>query len=202
MADGGRSEGVRSAGAVMALAALLSVVAMAHHPTGAHGAGFLARFVHGAMIAFLLLMLFGWARFARARGLARSFPLAGLIAYAASAFAHLAAATINGFAVPTLAARKASHDLFVLSWDLNQAFAQVGVFLTSAAFLFWSLDLAVKGAGFSRVVGLIGLAAAIGPAAALAAGAISMDVHGAFIVYAAHAVFAALVGAQMLRGKV
>jgi hypothetical protein len=39
-------------------------------------------------------------------------------------------------------------------------------------------------------------------AAALAAGAISMDVHGAFIVYAAHAAFTALVGAQMLRGKV
>ena len=192
----------RTAGLTMASAATLSVLAMAHHPTGMHGSGGPAQLVHGVMIAVLLAMLAGFARFAARRGLNRNLPLAGLVAYSASAAAHLVAATINGFAVPALAARGVAHDVLALAWEFNQAFAGLGVYLTSAAFLFWSLDLVLRGPGSNRALGVVGLAAATAPAVALAAGAISMDVHGAFIVYAAHAIFTALVGAQMLRGKI
>lgn len=193
---------VRAAGAIMAGAAALSVLAMAYHPTGAHGAGGLAQIVHGAMITVILTMLAGFARFAARRGLGGNLPLAGLVAYAASAAAHLAAATINGFAVPALAEREAAHDLFLLAWELNQASAGLGAYLTSAAFFFWSLDLTLKGPGGNRALGLVGLGVAIGPAAMLATGAIELNVAGAFVVYAAHALFTALVGIQMMRAKV
>jgi hypothetical protein len=192
----------RTAGAMMAGAAILSVVAMAHHPTGKHGLGGLAQLVHGTMIAVLLVMLAGFARFAACRGLDRTLPLVGLVAYAASAVAHLIAATINGFAVPALAARGVPHDFFALSWELNQAFAGLGVYLTSAAFLAWSLDLVIRGPGATRALSVVGLAAAIGPAALFAAGAIEMNVAGASIVYAAHAAFALFVSVQMMRGKI
>jgi hypothetical protein len=196
------SGAVQSAGAMMAGAAAFSVFAMAHHPIGAHSAGGLAQLVHGAMIGFLLIMFAGYARFAACRGLDGNLPLAGLVAYAASATAHLAAATINGFAVPALAARETPHDLFVLAWEFNQAFAGLGVFLTSAAFLLWSLDLVSRGPGLNRALGAAGIAAAVVPSGMLAAGVIEMNVAGAFVVYAAHAFFTLLVGIQMMRKNV
>ena len=191
----------RAAGAALVVAAILSALAMAHHPSGAHGTGALACIVHGAMIALLLLMTFGWTKVALRRCADSDLMIAGLVAYAASAAAHLCAATINGFAVPALAARGAAHDLFHFAWELNQAFAYLGAYLTSAAFLLWSIDFIAKGPGSVRAIGAVGIAAAIGPAAALASGSIAMNVEGAIIVYAAHAAFTTLAGIQMMRGK-
>jgi hypothetical protein len=191
----------RAAGAALLISAFLSVVAMAHHPSGAHATGALAGMVHGAMIALLLFMLFGWAKVVLKRGVCDDLLLGGLVAYAASASAHVAAATINGFAVPALAARGVEHNLFSFAWELNQAFAYLGAYLSSAAFFLWSADFVVKGPGTVRILGFAGLAAAICPAAALATGTISMDVEGAFVIYASHAAFTALAAIEMLRGR-
>ena len=198
MAD---STGDRAAGLALIAAAAGSVAAMAHHPSGAHGgAGALAGIVHAAMILVLALMTFGFVHVARRRGLGRPAVLAGLVAYAIGLFGHAGAATINGFVVPALAARgpqAVGHDIFLLAWEVNQALARLGVYATCAAFLLWGADLLRD----ARWTGAVALAAGAVPAAALAGGWIAMDVAGAFLVYAVHATFAALVGIQLVRRR-
>ena len=191
----------RIAGGAMIAAAALVVLAMAHHPSGAHSAGGLAGLVHGAMIVLLSLLAFGFAHFARRIGLDRPAVLAGLVAYAVSLFAHLGAATINGFVVPALAGRGVTdHGLFLLAWETNQALARLGVYATGAAYILWGLELARRG-GIERWLGAAGLAAGILPAALLASGAIRMDVAGALLVYALHVGWAALVGLLLVAGR-
>jgi len=192
-------DGDKAAGAAMVAAAAGVVIAMGHHPSGAHGGG-LAGFVHGAMIVLLATLTFGFLHLARRRGLDRPAVLAGLVAYGIGLVGHVSAATINGFAVPALAARGgAGHDLFLLAWELNQALAKLGVYATAASYLCWSADFIADKRTAPRLLGLAGLAAGAVPAVLLAAGAIRMDVAGALVVYAAQVGWAALVGLYLLR---
>ena len=188
----------RAAGAALIAAAAGTVLAMAHHPSGAHG-GPLGAVVHGAMIALLALGTFGFASFARRRGLARPAVLAGLVAYGLALFGHAGAATINGFVVPALADRgeAVGHDLFLFAWEANQALARLGVFAAGTAFMLWGGDLLRE----RPWLGTVGILAGAAPSAALLAGALEMNVAGAFIVYAAHAVWTALLGLYLLRGR-
>lgn len=192
----------RIAGLSLIGAAALSVLTMAHHPSGAH-AGALAGLVHGAMIVLLAAMAFGFAHFAGRRGLGRPAVLAGLVVYGLSLLAHVGAATINGFVVPALALRgqgAVGHDIFLFAWQANQALARLGVVATGAAFLLWSLDFLRRPGGEARLIGFAGLVAGTVPAALLAAGAIRMDVAGAFLAYAVHAAWTVLVGVHLWRG--
>ncbi|HYJ30709.1 MAG TPA: hypothetical protein VEW25_10255 [Allosphingosinicella sp.] len=191
-------EADRVAGVAMIAAAAGALLAMGHHPSGAHGGSALAGIVHASMIALLGLLIFGFTHMARRRGLDRPAVLAGLLAYGIALFGHVGAATINGFVVPALAARGVTaHDLFLFAWEMNQALAKLGVYATSAAYLFWSAELI--GEGRTRLLGALGLVAAILPASLLASGAIRLDVTGAFISYAVQVGWAALVGLHLLR---
>lgn len=196
--------GDQAAGIGMAAAAAGTILAMAHHPSGAH-AGSLGGLVHGAMILFLAVMAWGYLHFTLRRGAGRPAILAGTVAYALSVFAHVGAATINGFVVPALAARghgAVGHDLFLLAWEGNQALARLGVHATGAAFILWGADL-LRGPGReARWLGALGVLAGAVPAALLAFGWIGMNLAGAFAVYAAHAAWSALVGVQLIRGRV
>src|SRR5215207_3767478 len=112
MTDGRNTD--RVAGAVLLLAAAGAVLAMFHHPSSRHSGG-LGGIVHGAMIGLLMLLAWGFLHFALRRGAWRPLMLGGLLAYAVSLFAHIGAATINGFVVPVLAnpaAPPVSHDIF------------------------------------------------------------------------------------------
>lgn len=192
------------AGLSLAVAAAAAVLAMAHHPTSTHGGG-IGDYVHGAMIVLLTIVFFGFAHFALRRGLDELLVLAGLVAYALGLVVNVGAGTINGFVVPALAARGSgavSHDVFVLCWEANQALAQLGVFATGAAFVLWSLDFLGRPGPVNRTVGVLGLAAGLVPAAALASGRLDMNVAGAFVIYATHAAWTILVGVQLMRGKV
>ena len=193
---------MRTAGVMMIASAVAVVAAMGHHPSSAHGGG-LAGSVHGLMIALLLVLTWGFLTFAKGRGESRPLIVAGLIAYAVSVFAHVGAATINGFVVPALASPQTppvSHDIFRLAWESNQALAKLGVYLTSAAYLLWSLELLRERSSGARITGLLGLVAGAVPMVLLAAGLVRMDVAGAFLIYAVHVAWAALVGAMMWRG--
>ncbi len=199
-ATGDRRGADIAAGATLVVAAGLSVLVMAHHPTGAAPA--LGRIVHGLMIALVGGMLYGLAHFSLRRGLDRPLVLAGLVAYGLSAVANIAAATINGFIVPALAARTQDRELFALLWESNQAFATLGVYATAVGFILWSLHmLSIKG-DFHRMIGVAGLLTAVVPAATFASGAIDMDLRGAQFAYAAHALLPILVGIQLVRNKV
>ena len=194
--------GERVAGAVMIIASLGTVIAMAHHPAGMHG-GSLGGIVHGAMIVQLTLLAWGFLVFSAGLGASRPLILAALLTYAISLSAHVGAATINGFVVPALAnpdAPPVSHDLFRFAWHFNQALAKLGVYMTGAAYLLWSMALLREPGRKARVTAVAGLIAGLVPAVLLASGFLRMDVKGAFIIYALHVAWSALVGAMMWSG--
>jgi len=193
----------RIAGGALIAGSLLSVLAMAHHPDHVDPGG-LVGIVHGAMIVLMSVIAFGFAHFALRRGLGRPAILAGLIAYFIGLVADLGAGTTNGFIVPALAARGADlsgHDVFLLAWEANQALARLGVFATAAAFTFWSIDFLRRAGLEPKAIGGLGLLAGLVPATLLATGATDMHVAGAFMAYAAFALWGAVVGLHLMRGK-
>ncbi len=197
------------AGAVLLVASVLTVLAMAHHPTGLdHGGGIggmgLGGLIHATMIVLLAANLWGLTVFSLRLG-PGGWVLLGIIAYLVSFLAHLLAAMTNGFIVPAVARsvdHAASGDLFVLLWQSNQAFAGLGTYAASVAFLAWAVVLAERKTPTTLLLAAAGVAVALLPAGALFAGLIKMDVHGALIVYGAHAAWIGLVGIQMLRRAV
>jgi hypothetical protein len=188
----------RAAGMLLFLASVLSVLAMAHHPTGLAQPG-LVRLVHGGMMVLMLAMFAGFVRFAARRGLARLAVLCALVAYGAGIIGNLLAASVSGFLAPALSDADASPELLRLMWPLNQTFAFAAAYAISGAFALWGADLALRGGGVDRLLGLAGLAAGLAPAALLANGALDLHVAGAFVVYAAQAAFTALVGLWLAR---
>jgi hypothetical protein len=189
------------AGAALAGSAALSVVVMAHHPTGTAAAATLGRVVHGAMMALVLIMAAGFFRFAASRGLERFTVALALALYLAATIANLLAASINGFVVPALLERNAYEANAALLWTLNQTFAKAAVFAISGAFFLWGADLIGRGAGTVRLLGAAGMLAGVFPAALLAAGVLDMHVAGAFAIYTAQAAFAALAGIYLATRK-
>lgn len=189
------------AGIALAAAAALSVLAMAHHPTGTALAATLGRLVHGVLMALVLVMLAGFFRFAAMRGLDRFAVALAFALYAAATFANLLAAAINGFVVPALLERGAYETNAALLWTLNQTFAKAAVFAISAAFGLWGADLLWRGPRAARLLGGLGVVAGLAPAALLAAGILDMHVAGAFVIYAAQALFALLAGVWMATRK-
>ncbi len=191
--------GDRFAGGALAAASLLSILVMAHHPTG-QGHSNLNQLVHGAMMALVLVIFAGYARHAMLRGLGRFSILAALIVYGAGVVANLLAATINGFAAPAAFEAGVSRDVLRLYWELNQALAYGGVYATSIAFAIWGLDL-LHQRGLRRLVGVLGLIAGAVPLGLLASGAVTMNVAGAFVIYALHAGFGVILGADLMRTR-
>lgn len=195
------------AGALLAITALLVVFTMGHHPHG-HGSGqeglSLANIVHAAMIVFLSIEVWALAIFSLTAG-SSALCLAGLVAYGISVIGHVLAATINGFIVPSLAGAvdtTASHDLFILLWNANQAFATLGVHASGLAFILWGISLVKSAAGLARIAGLSGIAAGLVPSGLLLSGMISLDVGGAFIVYTAHSAWLVLLGVLMWQKRI
>lgn len=198
----------RFAGGVLLVAAILTIVAMGHHPSGHESGGTgvamtLGGFIHATMIVLLAANLWGLTIFT-ARQRLGGWMLAGILAYGVSFIGHLFAALINGFIVPAVAAgldHAASGDLFVLLWQSNQAAAELGIYAASVAFAVWSVFLLRRKKAEDLIIGGLGLFAAIAPAAALFLGAITLDVDGAFVAYSVHAAWTGLVGLQMLRQR-
>ena len=197
--DSSRSD--RTVGVILLVASVFTVVAMAHHPSGAHG-GKLVYVVHGTMIVLLSSTFFGLCYYSMRRDLGRLLILAALVAYGLNYFAHIIAGTVNGFIVPALAERGQDipHALFVFAWESNQAFARLGTAATAVAFVLWGLDLLRQENGFSRLIGGFGIAAGVLPLVLLLDDA-SMDVRTALIIYSLHSGFVALVALRLIQRK-
>lgn len=196
---------VRTAGIVLLASAILTLVAMGHHPTeieiSDQGIAMtLGGLVHATMIVLLGANLWGLAVFSLS--LAQpGWALAGILAYGIGFVGNGLAALINGFIVPAVAGRvdrAVSGDLFVLLWESNQAAAYLGVYAVSGAILFWSFGLLRQGQSFNVVIGLFGVLAALITSVALYTGAISLDVSGAFMAYGIQAAWTGLLGLRMI----
>ena len=181
---------------------VLVVFTMGHHPSGGHGQGGLTQWVHGAMIVFLALLFYGFCRFCQIHDVRRPNVLFGLIAYGIGLFAHVVAATINGFVVGALAARGdvVGHEIFLLCWELNQAAARLGVVATGTAMVAWSLDFVRQSSWFDRGIGSLGILGGIAPVVWLLGVAPEMNVAVALAIYTSHMLWVFLVGIRLWRG--
>lgn len=206
----------RLAGGLLIALSVLSLLAMAHHPTAhGHDAGevlaALARiarlnaWVHGSLLALLLGVLLLLGEFAARRIARRGVARAGATLYALGAGAMVLAGLVNGFAVTALAqvAQRAPGGsdwtpVMHFAWALNQAAAGFGVLAFAAAVALWSGDL-VQRPGLRRWVGAYGLACALLVAVALVGGALALDVRGFGAVVAALAVWQCGAGALLWR---
>lgn len=185
------------AGILLLVVTLLEVLAMAHHPSVAtadigHAVrriGELSRLsglVHGALMALLLLTLYGLSEFAMRRGPARPLIRAGAIAYGAGTIVMLGAALVSGFVIGDAAALlphdtavdlQINRQVLILCGILNQACANCAVVAMSIGIGLWSVDL-LRDRGTTRLIGILGCVVCVVPMAALLSGVMRLDVHG------------------------
>jgi hypothetical protein len=208
----------RRAGIVLVAATLVSIVAMAHHPSVAsHDAGAaiaeigtkatLNRIVHGVLIALMGIEAWAFAVFADRLGGRRDAVRLGFVAYAIGIGAMIGAALISGFVVTRLAAHYADAEadpsafanLAQLAMAGNQALAALGVVAISVAILAWSVALLHDRA--RRGLAIVGLTASVLPALALLAGVIRLDVAGMTLVVVAEAVWNIAAGVALIRRR-
>ena len=210
---------MRTAGAIIVAASLLALLMMAHHPSGSTRdmavfveqvarVGALNRVVHGALIALLAALLFGFAEFSRVFGAGRRLVRAALVAYAIGTAADIGAATINGFAVGRVAAHYAGADtaaleqlraLLHLGWAMNQSLADLGEVARAIAIVLWSL--AILRTRTQLLLGASGVLVGGAIALALLGGWLTLDVHGMLLAVVCASAWNVALGVQLLRGR-
>jgi len=188
----------RTAGAALALASILVVAVMAHHPSNFESE--LGRPVHAAMIILIVVSWAGYARLAGRFGLHRFSVLFSLAVYTVASLANVLAGTINGFVTPALKELNVSGDVLRMCWEINQAMAFGAVYATGAAISIWSVQLLRVG-GAERIIGMGGIGIGAATAVLLFSGTLSMDVAGALVIYALEALFGLLAAAVLWRSR-
>jgi hypothetical protein len=215
--SGPHSLATRITGSLLVAASLLSVVAMAHHPTVTtpdltqaiqqlKDKAELSAWVHGILIALMLVSFYAFTEFSLQRGLQHPLVRAGLIAYGTGVVAMIGAASISGFVtaqVPMLAAQTGDTELHLMAMLinlcvlLNRTMANLGAVAMSVGIFAWSLNL-LRDAGYARIVGVVGILIGLSPAVALISGGLHLDVHGMMLVVVLQAVWSAGVGALLM----
>jgi hypothetical protein len=215
--------GARIAAALLIFATLIEVLAMAHHPSfptadiaaatrGILAASGIIGWVHGVLIALMLVAAFGLSEFILREGASRPLIRAGTIAYGTGVILMIGAALVSGFVVPELIRSLASlptldaqvvRALVTLCHVLNRTCANTSVLTTSAGIACWSVVLLQKSdsrpARLRRAVGAVGCLVALVPAAALLSGAMSLNVLGMSTVVAIQGVWNVAIAVLLLR---
>lgn len=182
------------------------LIAVSHHPVAASHRGLEAlasiaqvgtadRIVHGTLIGVIFVMIFAFTVYSLGRSRLHLSALAW-IAFFAGSMCIIGAALTDGFFVPTFAEhyqRTAPADLApgltVLSAAavVIQVLTKFGFLAVSLATLTWSIDL-VLDTGTDRVIGLLGLVAAVAVAALLSLGG-NVNVHSLLIIVGLQAIW-------------
>jgi hypothetical protein len=209
------------AGAVLATATVLEILAMAHHPSvhtpdvaqAVHIISQLAplgAWVHGILQALLLIAAYGLSEFILRRDLRRPLIRAGAIAYGAGVIAMLGAAMVSGFIIADLMSLtphttpvdlQINAQLLALCHVLNQSCANFGAVAMSAGIALWSADL-LRDTGAPRMIGILGLAVSVAPAFALMSGLMHLDVPGMTAIIVLQAAWNVAVGIAMMRSRI
>lgn len=220
-ANGFNSLPPRTIGIAMAVAGLLSVLLMAHHPSlGAHAIADVvdeivtkaatSKVVHGTLIALMVALIYAFVEFSAHLGLRRAPVRAALIAYVIGSGAMIGAALISGFLISSIGltyshARADELDavrhLFNLSGLANRTLANFGVVAISAAILLWSIAFLQRPRRRVRI-GLLGVIAGGGPVVLIALDIIRLDVFGMTTVVVCQTVWYVLVGVALAWGKI
>ena len=208
-----------ASGLAIGLATILAIAFVTHHPTAAgHDPAEILndiaqkasadRLVHGALIGIMGAFLFGFSGFAAWLGLDGPLVRLGLIAYAAGCGSTVAAALIDGFIVPDIAALSvAPHhgdvnvafDFLRIASSAIQYLTKLGLVLMSAGILSWSAAL-LPAADLRRWIGLLGLFAGGIPALLILAAGTVMNAHSLIAVLAAQGVWNLAVAVLLLNG--
>jgi len=177
-------------GIVLVGASLVSVFALAHHPTLGGGApvmeqlaalATLDRVVHGAMIAVVAAQACCWVELCAWLGASRAAVRAGAIAATLGVVTLVCAAVVDGFAIPIIAERAAGVDDVSarhVCGALVVALSAVGTTALATAMVAWSLAAARVWLG-AAVAGAVVAAA---PVALLAGGVVALDAHGIVVI--------------------
>ena len=209
------------AGALLALATVLEIVAMSHHPTVRSSDAAqavrqvaelapLSGWVHGILLALMLIIAYGLSEFVLRRDFRRPLIRAGSLAYGAGVIVMLGAAMVSGFIITGLAAStphltsadlQINAQLLTLCRILNQTWANFGAIAMSAGIALWSADL-LRESGTPRMIGVLGLLVSLVPAAALILGLMHLDVRGMTAVVLLQALWNIAVGMGMLRARI
>lgn len=217
--DDGAPSGT-AAGIAIALCALATIFAVAHHPTVSARAptevmtGMLRvaaadRIVHGTLIAIMAVLLYGFVVFSLRRGLDRETTVAGLVAFAIGVASLIGAAVIDGFLFPALAehyagasadAVKATVPVLAAGSSMVQILSKLGFSAMSTGVAFWSAGLLAT-RGVVRATGVIGLVSALGAAGLLMfAGRLNPHSLGAIVLV--QAVWYVAVAVLLIRGRI
>lgn len=167
----------RAAAIALVASTVLSIVAVAAHPTisGGGGASQILRdmvearaadeHVHGVVIAVMVGYFFGFAGFAGHLGLHRAPVRVGLVAYGIGGLAMIGAALLDGFITPAFSAQfvgaapdKADQAVAILTfgWIAIQYLSKLGFIGMSIGMLGCSIPLLGE-PGLARLTGVIGL---------------------------------------------
>lgn len=209
-----------AAGIILIVSTLLTILAMAHHPsTSAQDmAGAIeqirqmavhAAWVHGSLIGLMLVSFWALTEYSQRRGMERPLVRGGLVFYGAGVMTMIGAAAVSGFVtsrIPSLLPDAGGEELHViallinLSGFLNQAFANIGAVAMSAGILVWSIGL-LHSTGWTRLVGGLGVVAGLAPAAAIVVGGLHLNVWGMTAVVLVQAVWNIAIGALLIARK-
>jgi hypothetical protein len=183
------------------------ILVMALHPTHTgpwiHGLS-LSGAVHAGAMMLIPVMTLGFLTLTLR--LAATHGSLSFLAFAFFTFASVAdmmAATMSGFLKPQLvsAATEAQRGLLMsidFAFSLNQAFANVFVFLSASAICLWALAWPVRGVN-GWVMRGGGLTAGIGILAWQASGFLTLNVHGMGAVVLVEAIWSIAAAIAMLR---
>jgi hypothetical protein len=164
--------------------------------------------VHAFILSVIFVQLVGFYGFSARLGIHRPLVAAGLILFGLGTISGIAAAAINGFALPAFASayggappdQELARVVLRLCWALNQAWSAIGAVTWGAAIILWSVALAQE-RGTMRMVGVAGLIAGLSIAGGVATGLLELDVHGFLLMVALLALWSGTVGWQMLSGR-
>jgi hypothetical protein len=200
-------------GSALIASALAGLVTMSMHPTGNQLLADVQHLapvglaVHALALAALPVSFFGTIGLTRLLGADGDAPLAGLVAYGMAQIAVMIAAVASGLLAPALAVRMvgstgSEHDLaaalFSYTGAINQAFAKVYVFASSAAILLWSSAILAHGR-LSRVAGVLGAIVGTLALVAMVIGHLRLDVHGFGAVVLTQGMWMITVGVLLVR---
>jgi len=176
----------RLAGAVLALTAFLTLVAVLHHPMlhgpknmniveiarGLQAAAGMDRLIHGSLIGILSLQLVSLYVFSVGLGLRRPVIAAGFMAYAAGVVFMVIPSMLDGFVTPDLAtaciARLHGCDatdvsVFTLVAVMIQNFTKVALVAMAMGIFCWSVALLLGRDWIDRASGILGIPLAATP---------------------------------------